>query len=149
MLDTAPIRHEVQFPIDESAVEASLVMARVGNEISTLALVVEELQSTLSSPLTRAAAIDETIILRCQELDLVAQSLRSLATFLKAFEGRQIGRESLDIEGAAKSLALAGLGQRLAGRNSSSVSCSDFKIFSSDDSVSPIILVTEADVVHR
>lgn len=149
MPDTASICHEIQRPIDGSAVAASLVMTRVGNEISTLALAVEELQSAFSSPLTRAAAVDEAIMLRSQELDLVAQSLRSLATFLKAFEGRQIGHESLDIEGAAKSLSLASLGRRLAGRSSSSESFSDFEIFSSDNSVNPVLPVAEADVARR
>jgi hypothetical protein len=110
----------MQSQTDGSAVEASLVMARIGNEISMLALAVEELQSAFSSPLTKAAAIDEAIMMRSQELDLVAQSLRSLATFLKAFEGRQIGHEPLDIEGAAESLSLASLGRRLAGCNSCS-----------------------------
>lgn len=101
---------------DRGESDAALLVARVGGELASLSLAVDELQAALGPTLEAAAARDPGILQQAQQLDLVAQSLQGLSVFLAAMGRRRIGREPLDIEGAAATLLLASLGARLAGR---------------------------------
>jgi hypothetical protein len=115
--------------VDRSEADAAILVQRVGRELTGLSIAVDELQAALGPALAEAAGTDPTLMQQAQTLDLVAQSLQGLSTFLAAVGRLRIGREPLDIEGVAATLKLASLGERLAGRAPGGAPCGDFDLF--------------------
>ncbi len=99
-----------------SSAPMAVLLARVKTELDTLTQIVGDMQTGLSPLLIDASEEDAEKCRHAQNLDLVWQTLESLARVLDGAACEGASQHPVDIDAIAEDLPLADLSARLRGR---------------------------------
>ena len=101
--------------VSQQQISLARVLDTVQEEVASLATMSDAVQDTLSD-LLGAASLSNKDLLAVQNLDLIAQHLGALATYVKHLSGQVPEDWAVRPELAAAMLNLSGLAQRLSHR---------------------------------
>ena len=91
------------------------LLGHVGTELAVLTRTLGEMQNGLSPLLMDAAVRHPETYCYAQQLDLVWQTLQSLAQVMTHIAGQKVGHHVIDVDAAVAGLPLADVAQRLRG----------------------------------